>query len=1618
MPEIKNGFIKGKMNKDLDERLIPNGEYRDALNIDVDFSEGSDVGALKNILGNTQKNAANGETGSLELTNATCIGKIKDTENDKIYWFITSASKDMIAEYDVATEAIDAILVDTGSVLNFNTNNIITGVNILDGVLYFTDDLNEPRQVDIEYWRAKTASTNQTTSTGLAADKITVIKKGPLKAPTLNMSSSTRGGSGTSGNPTVTSSVTLGGSSSTGLVNSKDSGATISGTFVNSSGSNLFKANDIIVFKDEFTDPTDGDVTKIEARLKLASNHTQGATTFTNAEILTISKRAVGANRTYTCLLQEDDPLFELKFARFAYRYKYGVKESNNKVRGNQYSTISPFSNVAFIPDPTVGNNTGFEFNAESGFNLAMVNSLRSLTIEDLDDRISADVQEIDVIYKDSVSNNVYIVDTIKRQSNGTIASTFTVKDEQIFKVLPSNQLLRIFDSVPKKAKAQDITANRLIYGNYVQNFDLLDSSNNPITPTFDIKLVNRYATDDINRNQKQSIKSNRTYQIGVVYSDEYGRQTPVLTDNSGIIKVPVGESKNMTKFSIAINSNPPSFATNYKYFIKEISKTTHNIVADSFYQDEQGYVYISMPSSEVNKIKADDIIILKKKSGNTFSDITTKFKVLDKLTTPPDFLAKPMKISYRPDYFKFSLNFENDNVNFINNQVIRPGATPVPNRNRITVNRMYKLGVDPAESKISSGSFSGDTAGVSKQAFAALAPGKFAQFVLGNTKSDIYEVASIESNTDDNDDVEIHFVEEFGQDVTFIYEDYDSSLELNYAASDTTKIKEGVKLCAVEQIDESGKPEFQGRFFIKIKADDNLIEELKGTTNFDNLNAISTVLINGQDDNDPRNFQLRFGGKKLTQSSSTSINTAASSGGWDQWSEGSGYTTAAGFTTSKLAEGFHFAIETDKPFNDSDSKYGSMPFVLGLKEGNYLQFDNSGAGSGSGTIVQDTNYYKIEEVYQATRTTGDQVFAIKLDRQLQEDLTFFSGTSASPEFSMTVFEYKDKSLVNIVNPPIFEIEPQDDVDIDIYYETQESFSTEVKISNSNDILASIGVDGGHPIANQQNLVNKVTLSDNDRDALRNETTGYEFETGYFDNLVTGNVDHFKIMFFDTGDILKTMTIGVDDDNETLSFSNQTTIASATDHGLANNLSYFNCFSFENGVESSVIRDDFNAPAMGKGVRVSTIFEDNYQEERIKTGLIFSQIYNGKNGTNHLNQFIIAEPITKDLNPQYGSIQLLHTRYNDIIAYCEDKVLKILTNKDALFNADGNANVTSNNAVLGQAIPYNSNYGIGTNPESFADFTYRGYFVDKKSGIVVRHSADGMEEISNFGMKDYFRDNLRNQTGYMYGSYDEKKSQYNITLPSVVNTTLSYSESVKGWPSRKSFIQEGGVSINGQYFTFKNGNIYKHHTGTRNTFYGTKTDSEVSFVFNEAPANIKNFRTLNYEGDTGWTCESIVTDQQDGSISSFIKKENKYFNYISGVEETTASAVDHEALNVQGIGTWSSNSNESGQIKKFNFANSVPNDLQKNDILYFVHPTTNAKTKIGPVTEVTSTSVSADYSSTSQPGNSPPYFVYFVKNAKFETSGLLGYFADTKMKNTSTDLKELYSVGSEISISS
>ena len=340
------------------------------------------------------------------------------------------------------------------------------------------------------------------------------------------------------------------------------------------------------------------------------------------------------------------------------------------------------------------------------------------------------------------------------------------------------------------------------------------------------------------------------------------------------------------------------------------------------------------------------------------------------------------------------------------------------------------------------------------------------------------------------------------------------------------------------------------------------------------------------------------------------------------------------------------------------------------------------------------------------------------------------------------------------------------------------------------------------------------------------------------------------------------------------------------------------------------------------GVKASTTFEDNYKEEWRKYGLIYSGIYNSNSGVNNLNQFIQAEKITKDINPMYGSIQKLHSRSTadgDLIVLCEDRVLKILAEKDALFNADGNPQLIATNRVLGQATPFSGEFGISKNPESFASESYRVYFTDKVRGAVMRLSKDGLTAISDHGMKDWFRDNLKLSTK-LIGSYDDRNDEYNITLTNITefpelnnSVTVSFKEDVKGWVSFKSFTPENAISFANEYYTFKSGTLYKHHVEQqdafgveigRNTFYNMPLHpTSINVILNESPGVIKTFHTLNYEGTQskietftqytssvgnvyndeyynleskeGWKIQSIVTDLEKGSINEFIKKEGK-----------------------------------------------------------------------------------------------------------------------------------------------
>ena len=103
MAEIKRTFTTARMNKDIDERLVPSGEYRDAMNIQIKTTDGDAAGTIQNIQGNastkfylapTLGNVGVATTTSLKDSSlqTKCIGSVVDERNDKACLLYTSPS--------------------------------------------------------------------------------------------------------------------------------------------------------------------------------------------------------------------------------------------------------------------------------------------------------------------------------------------------------------------------------------------------------------------------------------------------------------------------------------------------------------------------------------------------------------------------------------------------------------------------------------------------------------------------------------------------------------------------------------------------------------------------------------------------------------------------------------------------------------------------------------------------------------------------------------------------------------------------------------------------------------------------------------------------------------------------------------------------------------------------------------------------------------------------------------------------------------------------------------------------------------------------------------------------------------------------------------------------------------------------------------------------------------------------------------------------------------------------------------------------------------------------------------------------------------------------------------
>ncbi len=1857
MPEFNRNFAKGKMNKDLDERLVPAGQYRDALNVQVSTSDGSNVGSLENILGNTEVSV------NIIPEGGYCVGSIVDNEVNCIYYLVAGnefnhadgnvLQKNYIIKYNIdennftfvfvdiykvttnlisfglleglgipqvkvsssfgirkgmSSSGIEVQAVDIGegnsllhdnesfaaaaglitftsrSVLSFNRNTDITAINIVEDLLMYTDNVNEPKTVNIKRSILGTGSDNDALNisannsgdyhTRLVSrrkdgsfvddgfevvtnfsildsdvpvyselENNTTIRKSPLAPPTLRMSASSDNRSLRVDSPYNPTSVTEtpggpdGGSVTLNnpfiqLIGPFGEGSTQFPTSVVGTGATIeivlqeevsFEAGDFILITSD-TSQNPLSFTDFDIRAQVLSVDPNDASIYT-IQITTINPE-LGNSASFFVILEQSNSLFEFKFPRFSYRYKY--------VDG-QYSPFAPFSEIAFLPGP-------FDHYPKEGYNLGMVNRLRSLRVENYAPHPSErpkDITEIDVLYKEDKSTTVYTVKTIK-QSDGQplwplelglagysvgagsavndglpFRGSLKIESELIHAVVPANQLLRPWDNVPRKALAQEVSANRLIYGNYIQNYNVVDVSNNIVTPELGLSLnVSSYADLGTQiETPTKSIKSQRTYQLGVVYKDEFGRETPVLADKEGgSISIAKEFCNDSTSFVSSIKNNAPAWAKSFKFFIKETSNEYYNMAMDRWYHAEDGNIWISFASSDRNKVDEETFLELKKGHDSPIPVTEpARYKILaieneapqdikldrdtqgtltngtyDTIlnaffgTTGQGFpVSDGNFVTVRANEFNSTFDVESA-ANVISRasecslkfQTITGGRTKYykiidivgPNNEfggagdgyRITIEGKFDDEVD----SICGGSFANRTPGLQlvithdefedKPEF----DGKFfvkifrdatvEQFIMVTNDNDLVVIRGYDmkylhtydmhtggtaglKNTDNdtsglgnfpgantrNDYVRgiagLNHVHPYNSGYTWADDESvpgnlsevsnqpnnDGNLEEsngalgNFLATNggdwgiykgtweagnasegfednnaalllltpALLIQYGVALTIADFASDGRAESFWNRYFTKggqatAFIDDawalswaHLPDTIEGGLDGDNTDWHSAP---GQVVTNTFGLDLEYTEWNDNASSPNTVNHTSGAPQAPSWAQNGSRGIWSNYMDISITGGFVAPDTHEDDWKDilnDDPKRMDFMDPIHLENGNnqnLYEFMSLLLIPGckwrwrddpDKRIHETVDHYRHWGIINAQKTDfnfGDEDYWWSWNRRqkftIKSNTTIYDARrNANHDGSKgTVLEimgpYQDDQGFSSENPAIWETKPKEDIGLDIYYEISRAYPVEITSNNHETAIlpgygSLISINGVE--LEVASIVKNIGVNDAISEGVISIVDGVDVLTG--DSLVfnDGYGGEVNLIALESGEGISSIKFS------TAFHSSFTNIK----------LPWNNCYAFGNGVESDRIRDDFNQSQIANGVKASTTIAEQYKEERRSEGLIFSGIFNSISGVNRLNQFIQAEPITKDLEPDNGSIQKLFTRDTDIVTFCEDKVLKVLSDKDAIFEAGGDARLTAANRVLGQAIPFSGDYGISKNPESFAADKYRCYFTDTQRAAVIRLSKDGMTPVSDYGMKDYFTDAFSNASNLrLIGTFDQRKDNYNLTIQNKskrgraeIGATITYNEQVKGWVSFKSFLPESGVGVNNNYYTFKNGSMWKHHTNeTRNSFYGVNpTDSEHSYVeliFNDAPSSVKNFQTIKYEGTqsrilrhvdddqyynlnskAGWFVEKANSDLQDAKVPEFLNREGKWFNYIKG-ECTDFNNLDEKEFTVQGIG--------------------------------------------------------------------------------------------------------------------
>lgn len=1440
MSKTQRNFATGIMNKSVDERLLPNGEYSDAMNVRLGSTEASEIGSVENAKGNERVgNIAFPPTGqacSAELSpNAVCLGSYADPSTETIYWFVHDPTWMGIYPTDSggSTAPGDILVgpatappgVTTGAAavkrLEDNTQSFMGTVKVGDIV---TSACGTCTNADYVYVTEVQNNTKLSLSGDLAVGGLPVGTSYTIKQnlQRCDMIVSYN---------TISQITNL-------LVVSMWDGVVCASQWATTlnfnpkrliTGINLI--DNMLFFTDNYNPPRKINITRsydypiVTAPVAPSTTCTISVDQFLASQILVIKAPPLSPPTiTFTQdeRLPSVDNFLQNRFISFAYRWKY---------RDREYSALSPFTEVAFAPE-------SFVLGPNSLLNEGMVNKHRSVIVGY--NTGSAEVIEIELVFKEAASNIIKVIEKVSKLNeegdgivNNNLNQEIQFANDKIYTVLPSDEILRLYDNVPRRAKAQTLMGNRLMYSNYIEGYDLVNRFNFPVTQQWVASMGQE--TPGLNTVPI-------TYEESYMSTFKFGSNAPCQEpgdDPSNKFVVPqrkmnldftniplVAGAIIRLRFAYNAESNWNTGGTCWYdttatiaadgpadaallgeviEFSFTIDKNYNNIEELWNDSDEALKKALGFGTPLTGNIKPPIIGQLGCDTGSTLTDRVNSLAapqiVRDNSISPPQYLYRSIAADSLTCPTAIDQVFANDSKGLAE-YVTATGNTLQLKTIPIIYTTDQNLGAAFDPSAVVWPSFQDATCVVDKN-------------VSGK---------SLHSNR--GYQLGIIYLDEFGRATPAL-----TSLEntVRTSCADSPRLNYAQISMPPTQL----APKWATHFRFVIKPTKENYETIYCSQIFANMvDGSYWFLLEGENAN-----KVEVGDSLICKRDANGPVTSCERG--EVLAKG---VKEANFILSPNPA-YSGSNATD---SSSDPGGGSNPQYLFVPQGVYMQLKNM-------TFTVPQNPVMLE--YPASAYGDDDAIIIPITQ---------TGSSPAPYNECARLSYRGihrrKDGNDYPELPLpegttvrisFRLERGADptTGARFIYAYDKTFTADTDYDNIVEFWNGLGIGAtlnqgtiSGSICSDGLTINYInTLYEVDSSSLSEDSFSNAFDAdcaACLYNMRWAQLNNDEILLLIEGgvgggtqqtksSITATFDISFSAQNvafetepsealpnlwyessvtypiDTATGAHQSTQASDTNQvpgipgqpGVTTGyfkLPFFNCFAFGDGIESYKIKDSLTGASFSLGNRVTATSEDYGLKHRF-ADITYSGVYNDESNVNRLNEFNLGLANFKSLEDSFGHVQVLSGRETDVLVLQEDKISYVLAGKNLLSDSSGGGTVASVPEVLGTQIARVEDYGISKNAESFAEYGFDKYFTDQKRGAVLRlRGSAGQNEqldvISEYGMRSWFRDSFNgrgeasatapnptniNLNTQKIGGFDPYMNEYVVSLNDNSNVILT-----------------------------------------------------------------------------------------------------------------------------------------------------------------------------------------------------------------------------------------------------